>query len=143
MDLNARGPEEGQLMIAPLIDIVFVVLIFFVATYAMAREEKHHDVVLPETAKGEVRRAQRQRILINLDRQGAIFVQGQRYSEKVLLRRLSQLVDFAIDEANQPTVVIRADGDCPHRHVMTAMDICKQAGVRRISWSALPKEGDS
>ncbi len=139
MDFRTRGKdEEPNFQLAPMIDIVFVILIFFVATYAVTREEKLVGLNLPETVTGEAEFSKRQQILVNLDKDGTIYIEKRRLASEMLERRLRQLAAFAVDEKAKPGVIIRADGDCPHRKVVEVMDLCAKAGISQVHFSTLP-----
>lgn len=138
MNFRARGREdEPTFQLAPMIDIVFVILIFFVATYAVTREEKLLGLNLPETTSGKPESRQRLQILINLNKDGVIFIDRRLLASELLERRLEQLTAFAASEDERPAVVIRADGDCAHRKVVAVMDLCARAGIKQIHFSSL------
>lgn len=142
MDFRAGWSEdEPGFQLAPMIDIVFVVLVFFVATYAVTREEKMLGLNLPETTSGQPEFRQRQQILLNLDKTGAVFIERRKLAPEVLEQRLRQLVLFAADDEARPAVVIRADGECPHRRVMEVMDLCARAGISQVHFSSVQAGG--
>lgn len=138
MDFRAGWTEdEPGFQLAPMIDIVFVVLVFFVATYAVTREEKLLGLNLPETTTGQPEFKQRQQILLNLDQEGKVFIDRRNLQLDILERRLRQLVLFAADDNVRPAVIIRADGDCPHRKVVEVMDLCARAGINQVHFSSV------
>ncbi len=139
MDLRARTDEAQGVgfQIAPMIDIVFVVLVFFVATYAVTQEEKLMSLNLPETTTGKTEYRHRQQILLNIDSRGDIFLEQRKLLPEVLERRLGQLVMFAGSDNSLPSVIIRADGECHHSKVLAVMDLCARAGIKTVHFSAL------
>ena len=138
MDLRARGKdEEPGFQLAPMIDIIFTILIFFVASYTVTQEEKTLGLNLPETTSGQPEHNQRQQIMVNMDKDGNIFIDRRRLSSDLLERRLRQLAAFASDEKAKPGVVIRADGECTHRKVVEVMDLCARAGISQVHFSSL------
>lgn len=139
MDFRARGREdEPGFQLAPMIDIVFTILIFFVASYTVTREEKVMGLHLPETVSGQPEFRQKQQILVNLDKDGNIFIERRKMAAELLERRLRQLAAFSADDNSRPGVIIRADGDCPHRKVIEVMDLCARAGISQVHFSSLP-----
>ena len=141
MDFRASEQDESPgFQLAPMIDIVFVILIFFVATYAVTREEKLLGLNLPATTSGQPESRQRQQILVNLDKDGGIFIERRQLQPEILERRLRQLAAFAGSEETKPTVIIRADGDCTHRKVIEVMDLCARAGISQVHFSAVQSE---
>lgn len=137
MNFGSRTPSAEQFQVAPMIDIVFVVLVFFIATYAVAREEKRFEVRLPETTAGDAVLFSRQQVVVHLDAEGRIFVEQRRFSPAYLERRLTQLVQFAGDAEGRPGVIIRADTRCHHGDVMAVMDICARAGITKIDFASV------
>ena len=139
MNFSSRAEVEPQFQIAPILDIVFILLIFFVATYAVAQDEKLLDINLPASHSGKEEIHTYEEIVVNLTAQGEIFVQRQRYTLAELDSRLLRLRQFAPD----PVVIIRADGACPHRHVVEVMDLCARHRVRRIYFTATPPAAEA
>lgn len=137
MNFGTRPESAEQFQIAPMIDIVFVVLVFFIATYAVAQEEKRFEVRLPETTTGDAVHFSRQQIVVHLDADGRIFVEQRRFSPAYLERRLAQLVQFASDAEGRPSVIIRADSRCRHGDVMAVMDVCARAGITKIDFASV------
>ncbi|GHS91147.1 hypothetical protein FACS1894139_06610 [Planctomycetales bacterium] len=137
--MNLHSPDDRSdalsFQLAPMIDIVFVVLVFFIATYAVSRDEKLLGLDLPVAEKGQPEYHQRQQLLVNLNAQGEIFVESIPLSPASLERRLTQLVAFATP-AGKPMVIIRADGGCPHREVVKVLDLCARAGIDSVNFSA-------
>ncbi len=134
MNFSARDSGDSQFQIAPMIDIVFILLIFFIATYALARDEKLLDVKLPEANSGRAEERQLREVMVNLAADGQIVVNRRPYTAVELEERLRRLAELTAD----PGVIIRADGNCAHRHVVTVMDVCARVGITRVLFSALP-----
>lgn len=147
MNLGGRGGSEEQFQIAPMIDIVFILLIFFIATYAAAQNEKRLDVILPVagSATDEVRTVQE--IVVNLTANGEIYVNRQKMEPAQLRARLERMMAFFRGQdgsvEGEPGVIIRAHADCAHKHVIAVMDICKSktVGIRRVFFSTIPASG--
>ena len=134
MHFSARDETEQQFQIAPMIDVVFILLIFFIATYATAQEEKLLDICLPTAASGKDETRTLREIVVNLNAKGEIFVNRRRYLLPELEARLRKLAEFAAD----PGVIIRADGNCAYHHVVQIMDLCARNKVRRVFFTATP-----
>lgn len=137
MNFQGRAAADEQFQLAPMIDIVFLLLIMFVAAYAAAQEERMLGVNLPaaETAKEQGRSAED--VVVDLNAKGEIFLYRKQRSPEYLENRLRSLVQFARDAHQEPGVIIRADGLCSHRYVVRLMDICGKAGVDRIMFSTI------
>ena len=139
MKLRPDRHDDSSFQLAPMIDIVFVVLVFFVATYAVSREEKLLGLDLPKATSGQPEFRQRQQIVVNLDAAGNAFVERRAFAMPLLERRLAQLAAFAAP-GGEPSVIIRADADCKHRFVVQVMDLCARSGIKNVHFSILPQE---
>lgn len=119
--------EEGiRLSIAPLIDIVFLLLIFFMVT-------SHFDVAsgvritLPKVAK-RILNHEKNKITLVIDRSGHTYLEGKRVDMETLQERLKTLVH----EKGIIQVILQADKDVKHGKVVQIMDLAKTAGADSI-----------
>jgi biopolymer transport protein ExbD len=116
----------AALSLTPLIDVVFLLLIFFLVASRFAMEERELPVELP-SASSAVPMMQRPReLVIDVDSQGNVFVDGLPRSIDQLEQLLAQAV--ASNPTNQ-TVVIRADRRTEFQAVVGAMDACNRSGI--------------
>ena len=120
MNFDNQAETDTQFQLAPMIDIIFLLLIFFVATYTVAQEERTLDISLPAANAAEEQVRGFDDIIINLDATGRITLFSQVYSAAQLNAKLTRLVKFV----ENPDVIIRADGACKHRHVVQIYDLC-------------------
>ena len=122
--------EETRLGIAPLIDIVFLLLIFFMVT-------SHFDVAtgvriqLPRVSK-RVLSEKNNRVALVIDRSGQIYFEGERVDEKTLSKRL----EYLVDKKGLMSLVLQADRDVRHGVVVNMMDLAKNAGIQNIMIAA-------
>lgn len=147
MNFSGEKETETQFQIAPMIDIVFILLIFFVATYAVAQEEKLLNITLPEAGSATDTARSLREVVVNLGADGRIFVNRRQMTPEGFERRLAQLMEFAesLKQAGEvgaePGVIIRADAECPHKHVVAVMDTCARIKIRRVFFSTVsPKK---
>ena len=117
--------------LAPMIDVIFILLSFFIATQIFARWEKEIDIKLPtaDTARTPARLPGE--IIINVLKQGDIIVNKQALDEPGLKQLLNRLVKLF---PGQP-VVIRADRDTSYGDVIGVLDLCRQADIWNISFA--------
>ena len=157
MNLRPKRPDDPEINLAPLIDAVFMLLIFFMVSTTF-KEDVRLEVKLPQ-AKGEAPQAEAPRMLeLIIDREGRFYVNHEEVVDRsvaTLKRALSGALAamdgghaggagatpgsaVAGDEAalkDQP-VLIKADANTPHQAVMTAMDAASQLGLARIAFAA-------
>lgn len=123
--------ELPGINLIPLLDILFVILSFFMAMFLHFNFESALDISVPRAAEAKEAAALSQEIIVNIDRDGDVAVGQKKLSldELVsLLRRASEL------SARQP-VVIRADQKTYHERVVSVLDACARAGIWNISFA--------
>ena len=128
---KAEASEEG-FQIAPLIDMVFLLLVYYVCTTAMGQLERQMDLNLPTAEKGLVSR-QRAPYFINITKQGAVLISNRAYSDDELRAWLKDLHDAY--GASPPPVVIRADRDTAFQHFVRVLDACASADIRNVAYA--------
>lgn len=125
-----RTAAISSLSITPLIDVVFLLLIFFLVTTRFSKEERQLDLNLPSITEALPASAQPDEIVVNIDAGGKFFIDGT-------FRQLEQIEQLLVRaQANNPTsqtVVIRADKKTDWSHVATAIGLCKKAGIQEFS----------
>ena len=120
----------GSLSITPLIDVVFLLLIFFLVSSRFAEEERELDLNLPSVTEALPATAQPNELVVNIDAEGKFYIDGSfRQLEQVeqILRRA---------KTNNPltqTVVIRADKKAECQPLLTAIGICKKVGINEYT----------
>ena len=117
-----------EINIAPLIDVVFLLIIFFMTVSQISRVEVE-DLVLPEAAAGQPRPPVR-RLIVNVHATGRRVVSGQDQSMASLVRMLA-------DAVNEPggrelSVLVRADREADWAHVAEVMQACAANGIGRV-----------
>jgi biopolymer transport protein ExbD len=133
MKFRKTRRDEVTPDITPLIDCVFLLLIFFMlsTTFVVSPGIR---INLPQ-AQAEPVRHERQDLRIKVDAQGTVFVGNQRVSTDDLN---AQFQDAA--RADRDTmVIIEADEETPHKFVVDVMDRAKTSGLHRLAIATRPK----
>jgi biopolymer transport protein ExbD len=121
-----KGRLAGGLELTPMIDIVFLLMIFFLVASKLDEADRSIDVVLPQASAAKPLTSKPREFVINIDREGNYFA-GAR---PVRLDDLQQLLrQSAADNPQRQTVIVRADENTAHKFVVGAMDACVQAGI--------------
>ena len=121
-----RGQVLGALSMTPLIDVVFLLLIFFLVASRLSREDQELDIPLPSAANAQPMTAEPQELIVNIDEKGAIVVNSQSLDSQQFETLLTQSL------ANNPlgqSVIIRADKRVPLQTPVDVMDICLKCGA--------------
>jgi len=124
-----KGTALTALSMTPLIDIVFLLLIFFLVTTRFQEEDHELEVMLPTASEAKPLIAKPKEIFINIDGEGVYYL-----SNKIVdLPEMEQLlVQADINNPTGQTVVIRADRRCEWDKVVAAIDACHRAGIHDI-----------
>jgi len=131
MAKRRRGRHEANVELTPLIDVVFLLLIFFMVSTTFIRETQLK-INLPESS-GELQEVEKGTIEIVVDRLGDYAVNDRLLvnSEKAtLVRALREVQD---PDRPSPLVVITADAMAAHQAVVRAMDAAGTVGLTRVS----------
>jgi biopolymer transport protein ExbD len=126
--------ERLSLDITPLIDVVFLLLIFFMVSSSFEKQSKLK-VDLPE-ASAKTDNSPADTVVIGIDEQGRYYVNDRSLvnTEKETLKLA--LIKTIGDKKDMP-LVLRADADAPHKSVVKAMDVAAQLGLTRMSIATL------
>ncbi len=141
MNLRPQRPEPPDINLAPLIDVVFLLLIFFMVTTTF-KDEVGIKVQLPQ-ASGEAAAESRALTLV-IDASGAFYVNDRQVADTqpdTLRQALGQAIGQARSETGDRApgdlpLVLMADAKTPHQAVMTALDVASQLGLTRFSFAA-------
>lgn len=137
MNFRHKKPEELDVNITPLVDVVFLLLIFFMVSTTFDRQSELN-IELPE-ANGEITESEKKDIEIFIKQDGQYIINGQvLVNSKIdtLIRNLRE--KSAGDDSLR--VIISADKQSTHQAVMTAMDAARQVGLIHITFSAVKSE---
>ncbi|TWU15082.1 ExbD/TolR family protein [Allorhodopirellula heiligendammensis] len=120
----------GTLSLTPLIDVVFLLLIFFLVTSEFEDEERRLDIVLPSATSAVPMTSKPREIVVDLDSEGTIYLRG----EVTSLDNFEALLKKAVaSNPTSQTVVIRADQATSFQPVVNVMDVCNRTGVSDYS----------
>ena len=138
MNLKPHKTESPELNLTPLIDVVFLLLIFFMVSTTFERETQII-IELPE-AGGEESKVEKEVLDITVDRQGRFYV-NQLEVINTEVKTLKMAISKAIGDKRDLPVLINADANSPHQAVMTVMDAASQLGLEQMTFVAhKPKE---
>ena len=133
------GGEEGDFgfQIAPMVDVVFVLLLFFMAMAGEKTKEGFFQIALPSSAAGGADQKAVVPIVIDIDALGNVFVNSQQMSASVKDRELKQLLEKltdAIKSSPEDPVIVRPALDARHERVVDVLNVCRLAHVQKLSF---------
>lgn len=139
MRIRDNSPPPASFQLAPMIDIVFLLLIFFLVTYQITEQEKDLKVAVPTTSEGSQKARVANKIVINLSVDGEITISGEGYTKDQLRQKLERIVKAAelANEggADQQPVRIRADRDGRNQQLLELVDEIQKAGIWNIDFA--------
>jgi len=130
MKVNLRVAKKARIEMLPLIDIVFLLLVFFIYTMLSMAVHRGLPVVLPKSASAEI--DQKLILSVTLQRDGTIYLDKVPFS----FEALDQAIRLKATGYKDPGVLLFADRDITYQQLFRVMDKIRQAGVTRISLQA-------
>jgi len=134
LNLKPERREEIDLNLTPLIDVVFLLLIFFMVSTTFEQTSRLK-IELPEATTKAVKQEDN-KIVIGIDVKGRFYINDRQLVNTQLKTLKIALLKTAGEKKDIP-VVLRADAKTPHQSVVTAMDAAAQVGLTRLSISTL------
>ncbi len=138
MNLKPDRKDDIDLNLTPLIDVVFLLLIFFMVSTTFEKTSKLK-IDLPEASAKATQQADK-KITIGIDVKGNFYVNDRQLVNTQINTLKIALTKVAEGNRDIP-VILRADAKTPHQSVVTAMDAASQLGMTRLSISTLETGG--
>ena len=130
--MNFRKTPHGALptfQMTSLMDIVFLILFFFITTSVYSQWENEVNITLPTAQSGKVPSRLPGEIIINITKDGRVSVNQQDLTLDALRARLDRLARYF---PGQP-VVLRADKETRYDNLMKVIDTCRKADIWNFS----------
>ena len=127
--IRKRAKKDVEIAIVNLVDVIFILLIFFIMTTTFSKETGL-DITKP--AAGSASQLEKENIMVGIGKEGTIHVDER----QVDLAMLQSLLRRELAEDADRTVVIVADRNSEMGIVVDVMDECNLAGVRKVSVAA-------
>jgi biopolymer transport protein ExbD len=131
MNLRPGHKEESvEVNLTPLIDVVFLLLIFFMVSTTFDRHAKLK-VSLPESS-AKASQQQVEPLVLSIDASGNYFINDRQVINKQL-DTLKAALKKTVGDDLEIALVLRADANTPHQAVVRAMDAASQLGLTKLS----------
>lgn len=135
---NRRSPLTFN--ITPLIDVVFLLIIFFLVASHFVKSETSQAVELPFAKNGQTdSQDQPYRLTVTINQQGKYFISGQPLDEPTVFERIDRLAADAAKAKEEPQVRIRPDRFGTHGPFRRLYEHCAGVGIRRIQFAVSDK----
>lgn len=141
MNLRPRPAEPAELNLTPLVDVVFLLLLFFMVSTTFERQPEL-PIALPEAEGQPASDRERDPIVVSIDRESRYVIAEQPVrapSEEALSASLTQALSGALaDHRAEASLLIEADAQTPHQAVMRILDVAQQLGLQRLAFAVRP-----
>ncbi len=128
MLIRSTSPESdggAAIELTPIIDMVFLLLIFFLVATTFQQTEREMQIALPDTESGGPISVSLKEIIVNVTSQGVIIVAGREVSTDAL----RTIVTEAVDQNPGQKVTVRGDKSATYEAIVRALDAIKASGV--------------
>jgi biopolymer transport protein ExbD len=132
--------EPTPMQLAPLVDVLFLLVIFFAVTSHYAKNEQVMDISVPAADEGQDKDSRTVgEIIINIKSEGEIIVNGQEHTEEELLLKLKNIASIYKDQA----VILRGDEVADYKYVINVLNTCQKAGIWNIAFATRKPETEA
>lgn len=123
---NLRIESRPKLMIIPMIDIIFFLLVFFMMNTLYMVDQRTIPVALPQSsaARSDITK----QVVVTVAAPGTIFIED----EEVTIAKLQQHVEHEMTTTRDSAFVLRADRQAEYGTVIAVLDLLKMAGVQHV-----------
>jgi len=128
MPLKLQQDEQPQLNLTPMIDVLFLLIIFFMVATTFGDLERNMELQVPEVAEAGDSVRPAKPLVINVFADGTLDLDGQGVTLDELTARLVE----TRQRLGNPTVVIRGDAACAFQNVASALAACKSANISEL-----------
>ncbi|HJM65239.1 MAG: hypothetical protein CMN05_11470 [Roseibacillus sp.] len=131
MRIRSRDNDQGEMInISSMIDVMFILIIFFLVTTTFKEEEVDHLVKLPvESRNQSLTQTAGNLIKVNIRDKGEYVVMGQQVTEEDLTKWMAE----EVEKKPELKVLIRCDKESKHLYLANVMSICRHVGVPEAS----------
>jgi biopolymer transport protein ExbD len=135
MIIRRRPEEQAKIQMTPMIDMTFLLLVFFMVTSKITKEQKKLDIKLPIAATAKMPDDLSGRDIINIGAHGQLYTGDTAVDLPQLRRYLRQrLIDYP-----PLKVLVRADAQTPAKQIKEVMRAAAEAGAIEVIFSAYNK----
>lgn len=134
------GSEDGDIgfQIAPMVDVVFVLMLFFMACAGSQVKEKELNIALPSGASGASNQPAKTPIVIDISPEGVVSMNDDVYGQPQdrNLGRLRDWLKTTIDQfGGDDPVIIRPQPETKHERIVDVLNVAAYAGVKNLTFS--------
>jgi biopolymer transport protein ExbD len=130
-------PEVFGFQIAPMVDILLVLLIFFIVTWNFSLSEKELDVKIPTASNAKDTDPYVGQVVVNVKTDGSLVFNRQAIGPEELVAKLRELAKLYPDQA----VILRGDQNANYKFIVNVLDLCRQANIWNVAFATSQPSG--
>ena len=134
---GADRTEESAINLTPMIDIVFLLIIFFLVGARFTEQERQYDIQLPSSSEIQPLTGTPDALVINVRQDGTILLG----TKPITLDELEAELKDAKENFEDQAVVVRGEGQGLYQPVIDVLGVCHRTGITRISLAYKQNEG--
>ena len=137
MKFRDTRPDHGaELELAPMIDVVFLLLIFFIVTWQYAQFERDMDISVPAAEEVSEEDRNQGEIIVNVRENGEIVLNGAVVTDAELQERLNRVAQEFPNQA----VILRGASEAKYQTIISVLDQIKKAGIWNVAFATVKPE---
>jgi len=121
--------DNPNLNLTPVIDVVILLLIFFIGVSQFTHDEREVETRLPQVVEARPLASGTRQIIVNINQRGEFIVSGQKYTPAQLAGMLQQ---ETLKNPEMQTVQIRADERVPFGYAAQVMGLCERQNIKHL-----------
>lgn len=129
---NTSENNAANLQLAPMIDVVFLLLIFFLVTWSYARFENELDISVPAADESQDPRRRFGEQIINVTKDGRVVVNSVEMGDTELLEALLAVAELRPDQS----IILRGDAAVAYEHIVRVLNICHKAKIYNVAFAS-------
>lgn len=134
--MKFRVKQEQQhhgMNLVPLIDVLFILLIFFIVTFAMARFETELNISVPAAESGVQSERRVGELVINVRKDGTLVWNSKVLTEEQLMAQLQEIARFDRKRA----IIIRGDEETEYKKIVRVLSVTHASGLHHVSFATV------
>jgi len=131
MKFQTNEPKKAEFQLAPMVDVVFLLLIFFISTMQLTQSERELNVSVPVAEEGADPQQSIGEIIINVRDNGEVVIDQVVMNRTQLFNKLKRLASVYKNQA----IRIRGDEKVKYQKIVDVISICQKAGIPNISFA--------
>jgi biopolymer transport protein ExbD len=129
--MRARGADEDEevdVQMTPLIDCVFLLLVFFLVAATLKKPHKELELQLPQSAAASLVATRYDLLIVEMDRQGNVYIEHEPMTKQILNERLHRIAEARPDTR----ILVEADRRAPVQFLVRLLDHLQFVGLKNV-----------